>query len=178
MIGDRWPHPRLVVTTSWTNLGVTLVHCFLYGRGYDQDYQLPPYSKVVRILDGHRNMRIFFFLAVEVLGVFLPVLIAPWWHGTHRGHVSYSNWLKGLVSGETFSDFMHFSRQTFLTLAFLFSFLHFLSAFGFFDLIVTSVHFALCLISFLPYFQVRPLFTPFSFLSFTVFLSFVLLFPF
>ena len=69
-----------------------------------------------------------------------------------RGHVSYSDWLKGHVSGEIFSDFLHFSRQTFLTLAFLFPFLYFLSAFGFSDFIVASMHFALCVLSFLPYF--------------------------
>ena len=89
----------------------------------------------------------------------------------HHGHVSHSDWLEGLVSGETFLDFSHF-----LTLAFPFSFLHFLSMFGFSDF--TVAHFALCLLSFLSYFQVRPLFMPFSFLSFTVFLSSVLPFPF
>ena len=61
------------------------------------------------------------------LGILLPVLIAPWQRGTHCGHVSYSDWLKGLVSDEAFSDFPHFLRQTFLTIAFLFSFLYFLS---------------------------------------------------
>ena len=77
-----------------------------------------------------------------------------------------------------FFDFPHFSKQTFFTLAFLFSFFHFLSAFGFSNSTVASMHFALCLLSFFPYFQVRPKFTPFSFLSFIVFLSFVLIFPF
>ena len=38
MIGKGWPRPCLVVTTSWTNLRGTLVHCLLYGRGYDRDY--------------------------------------------------------------------------------------------------------------------------------------------
>ena len=41
MIGDRWPRPLPLVITSWTNLGVTLIHCFLYGRGYDRDYHSP-----------------------------------------------------------------------------------------------------------------------------------------
>jgi len=55
--------------------------------------------------------------------------------------MSHFDWLEGLVSNETFSDFPHFLRQTFLTLAFPFSFLHFLSAFGFSDF--TVVLFAL-----------------------------------
>ena len=46
---------------------------------------------------------LFIYLFVIVaLGVPLPILISPWWRGTHRGHVSYSDRLKGLVSGETF----------------------------------------------------------------------------
>ena len=141
------------------NLGVTLVHCFLYGRRYVWDYQLPPYSEVVHILDGHRNVRSFFyfiifllflFFTVGTLGVLLPILIAPRWRGMHRGHVSHSDWLEGLVSGETFLDFPHFLRQTFLTIAFPFSFLHFVSAFGLSNFAVAL--FALCLLSFLSYF--------------------------
>lgn len=43
-----------------------------------------------------------FFGAVVALGVPLLVLIALWQRGTHRGHMSYSYRLKGLVSDETF----------------------------------------------------------------------------
>ena len=73
-------------------------------------------SEVVHILDGQRSIRRFFFfflVVVEVLRVLLPILIALWQRGTHHGHMSYSDWLKGLISDETFSDFLHFSRLTF-----------------------------------------------------------------
>ena len=88
----------------WTKIDVTLVHCLLYGRGYNRDYQLPPYSEVVHLWDDHRNMEsfFFFFFTIVALGVPLPILISPWRRGMHCGHVSYSDWLKGLVSNETF----------------------------------------------------------------------------
>ena len=79
--------------------------------------------------------------------------------------MSYFDWLRGLVSDEDFQISRTFQGKLFLILAFPFSFLHFLSAIGFSNFPV--VHFALSLLSFLPYFQVCPLFTPFSFLSFT-----------
>ena len=111
MIGKGWPRPCLVVTTSWTNLRGTLVHCFLYGRGYDRDYfrGCPYFGRSKE----HKEIFFFFLVVVEVLGVLLPILIALWQRGTHHGHMSYSDWLKGLIYDETFSDFLHFSRLTF-----------------------------------------------------------------
>ena len=72
-------------------------------------------SEVVHILDGQRSIRRFFFflVVVGVLGVPLPILIALWRRGTRHGHMSYSDWLKGLIFDETLSDFLHFSRLTF-----------------------------------------------------------------
>ena len=61
-----------------------------------------PYFKAVQFWDDHRNIESFFFFFLVALGVSFPALIAWWRCGTHHGHVSYSNWLKGLVSGETF----------------------------------------------------------------------------
>ena len=43
-----------------------------------------------------------FFGAVVPLRVTLPTLIAQWWRGMHHGYMSYSNWLKGLISDKTF----------------------------------------------------------------------------
>ena len=112
LIMGEWPHLRLAGIMRWTKIDVTLVHCLLYGRGYNRDYQLPPYPEVVHLWDDHRNMERFFifyfylfiylFIVIVVLGVPLPILISPWWRGTHRGHVSYFDRLKGLISGETF----------------------------------------------------------------------------
>ena len=93
---------------SWVDLKVALIHCSM-DEVSDRTYRLPPYSMVVHVLDGHRNMMsFFFFFLVVALKVLLPILIAPWQCGTHRGHVSYSDGLKSLVSGETFSAFLHF----------------------------------------------------------------------
>ena len=37
---------------------------------------------------------------VEELRVLLPILIDPWRRGMHHGHMSYFDWLAGLISGE------------------------------------------------------------------------------
>ena len=110
LIVGEWPHLCLAGTMRWMKIDVTLVHCLFYGRGYNRDYQLPPYSEVIQLWDDHRNMEIFFlllllfffFFAVVVLRVPFPALIAQLQCGTHHGHVSYSDWLEGLISGETF----------------------------------------------------------------------------
>ena len=60
LIMGEWPHLRLAGIMRWTKIDVTLVHCLLYGRGYNRDYQLPPYPEVVHLWDDHRNMERFF----------------------------------------------------------------------------------------------------------------------
>ena len=47
-------------------------------------------------------MKSFFFWAVVALAVPLLTLIAQWQRDMHRGHMSYFDWLMGLVFGETF----------------------------------------------------------------------------
>ena len=99
---------------SWVDLKVALIHCSM-DEVSNRTYQLPPYSVVVHVLDGHRNMMslvffFFFFLMVVALGVLLPTLIDPWWHGTYHGHVSYFDWLAGFVSGEDLFIFPAFSK--------------------------------------------------------------------
>ena len=61
LIMGEWPHLRLAGIMRWTKIDVTLVHYLLYGRGYNRDYQLPPYFEVVHLYDDHRNMEVFFF---------------------------------------------------------------------------------------------------------------------
>ena len=47
---------------SWVDLKVALIHCSM-DEVSNRTYQLPPYSVVVHVLDGHRNMMslVFFF---------------------------------------------------------------------------------------------------------------------
>ena len=100
LIVGEWPLLHLVGTMRWAKIDVALVHSFLYGRGYNRDYQLPLISKPSNFGTTIGIWRVFFFLVA--LGVSLLALIAWWRCDTHHGHVSYFNWLKGLVSGETF----------------------------------------------------------------------------
>jgi len=88
LIVGEWPHLRLAGTMRWMKIDVTLVHCLFYGRGYNRDYQLPPYSEVVQLWDDHKNMESYFFLfyfLVVALRVPFPALIAQWQRGTHYG---------------------------------------------------------------------------------------------
>ena len=112
MIKDGRVCPNLMMITGWMVSRIVFVVVSSYRRRYNRDHQLPPYFEVVRSLDDQRNMRIFFFFNFRGWGAWgsAPTLIAPWWRGTHRGHVSPFDWLMGPVSGEAFSDFPHFSR--------------------------------------------------------------------
>ena len=103
-----------------TKIDVTLVHCLL--SFMDEDiirticYPPIPRSSIFGTITGIWRV-FFFFLRLWAFGVPLPVLIAPWWHGMHCGHVSYSDWLKCFVFGETFQlshAFQSFSSHFFL----------------------------------------------------------------
>ena len=169
MSEDGLVRPCLVTITGWMNLGILFVLAHDYGRRwYDRVYQLPPYSEVVHILDSHKNMKglfIYFFHGCGAWGS-TPALIALWRRGTHRGHVSDFDWPRGLVSGENLFKFPEFFKAK--PFDFFPSFSHFF-IFSLRLVFLTSLvaHFALSLLSFLPNFQVRPLFTLFSFLNFT-----------
>ena len=188
MSEDGFARPCLATITARTNLGIFFILARDYGRRwYDQVYQLPPYSEVVHTLDGHRNMKgfiylfifiylllfyflFFIFFAVVALGVLLRIdcLMAAW-------HTSWPRVWFWLAEGscfwwKPFQVSRIFQGKTFW---FLPSFSHFF-IFSLRLVFLTSlvVHFALSLLSFLPNFQVRPLFTLFSFLNFTCILFF------
>ena len=175
MIEGRWSSLGHVVSPrlgySW---GRPCPLFLLGGRVYFQNYQLPPYSKVVLNLDGLRNMRFFiFYLFIFFLCLgfrFLHLLS----HGGVARIVATCPFLIGeqvLFPVNAFSVFPYFSRQTFLTLCLSFfisllsflrliflvlsHFLHFFSVSDFSELIVAAAHFALSLSGFLPHFQVR-----------------------
>ena len=71
LIMGEWPHLHLAGIMRWTKIDVTLVHCLLYGRGYNRDYQLPPYPEVVHLWDDHRNMERFFIYFYLFIYVFI-----------------------------------------------------------------------------------------------------------
>ena len=96
---------------------------------------------------------------------FCSALIALWQHGTHHGHVFDFDWSGGLVSSENRFRFPAFFKAK--PFDFWLSFFHFfIFSLRLVFLTPLVVNFALSLLSFLPNFQVRPLFTLFSFLNF------------
>ena len=200
MSKDGFVRPCLATITGGMNLGIFFVPAHDYGRWwYDWTYQLPPYSKVVHTLDGHENMKGFTYYWYIYIFIYLFVYIYTYYFffGGCGAWGSAQYWLLNggvahimatclisigwgvLFPLKTFSGFPHFSRQNLLI--FGFPLLFFIFYFFTFSLRLASLtswvaHFALSLLSFLPNFQVRPLFTLFSFLNFAC--AFVFWVPF
>ena len=133
---------------------------------------LIPRSSTLWTVTGIRNdlfIYLLFFLFICFwllwrLG-FCSALIALWQHGTHHGHVFDFDWSGGLVSSENRFRFPAFFKAK--PFDFWLSFFHFfIFSLRLVFLTPLVVNFALSLLSFLPNFQVRPLFTLFSFLNF------------
>ena len=63
LIVSEWNHLRLAGVVIWTKMGATFVHCCLYGRVYNRDYQLPPIprSSIFGIITGIWRVFFFFF---------------------------------------------------------------------------------------------------------------------